>query len=61
MTQYDYERQAWVVDWRYKDCGHPKAMDCGCYGRQHDGQRVDAETRQRMVREFVEEVTTVVN
>lgn len=61
MTRYDYNRQAWTKDWRYRDCGHPETMDCECYGRKHAGERVDAETRQRMIREFVEDLTAVVS
>ena len=37
-TRYDYENQAWVVDGRYVRCGHPDNMDCGCYGREHEGE-----------------------
>ena len=36
---YDYDRQAWVRNGRYVNCGHPKSMDCGCYGRLHMGER----------------------
>lgn len=35
---FDYENQAWVIDGRYQRCGHPEAMDCGCYGRAHAGE-----------------------
>jgi len=38
MTTYDYERQAWVRAGRYLRCGHPHEMDCGCYGRVHEGE-----------------------
>lgn len=38
-TRYDYERQAWVVAGRYVRCAHPESMDCGCYGRVHEGER----------------------
>jgi hypothetical protein len=42
--QFDYERQAWtaVVYGRrvYVRCGHPEAMPCGCYGREHAGEEV---------------------
>lgn len=37
MTEYDYERQAWIVDGRYVDCAHPAGMACNCYGRSHAG------------------------
>ena len=35
---FDYKRQAWAKDGRYVRCGHPDSMDCGCYGRTHEGQ-----------------------
>lgn len=37
INGYDYDLQAWVVDGRYFNCGHPVGMDCGCYGREHEG------------------------
>jgi hypothetical protein len=38
MHGYDYDKQAWVVDGKYVECGHPKTMDCRCYGRIHAGE-----------------------
>ncbi|KKN83830.1 hypothetical protein LCGC14_0294830 [marine sediment metagenome] len=38
---FDYERQAWVKDGRYIRCGHQEKMDCRCYGRLHEGERVN--------------------
>ncbi len=35
---YDYDKQAWVLDGVSIDCGHPKDMDCGCYGGLHAGE-----------------------
>jgi hypothetical protein len=35
---FDYTRQAWVKDGRYLRCGHPEPMNCGCYGREHEGE-----------------------
>lgn len=50
---FDYEHQAYVVNGRYADCGHPKAgalmgagspnpggrfPGCDCYGRAHAGE-----------------------
>ncbi len=35
---YDYKNQAWVVDGKYMDCGHPQTMNCNCYGRLHKNQ-----------------------
>jgi hypothetical protein len=40
MTAYDYKNQAWVKDNRYVRCGHPESMDCGCYGKVHEGELV---------------------
>ena len=34
---YDYDRQAWVKDGMYLRCGHPQAMQCGCFGREFAG------------------------
>ena len=38
---YDYEKQAWVENYRYIACNHPKDMDCKCYSRDHAGELVD--------------------
>lgn len=57
MNGYDYDRQAWVIDGRYQDCGHPKPDAivpmtgrpmgvCGCYGRAHAGERTEAKARR---------------
>lgn len=35
---YDYDKQAWVQKGKYVRCGHPEEMDCGCYGREHEGE-----------------------
>ena len=35
---YDYDKQSWVQNGVYVECGHPKDMDCGCYGRLHAGE-----------------------
>ena len=35
INGYDYKNQAWVLNGRYVECGHPSSMDCGCYGREH--------------------------
>ena len=37
----DYTKQAWVLNGRYMDCGHPDDMDCGCWGRVHEGEEVE--------------------
>jgi hypothetical protein len=40
LNGFDYDRQAWVKDGRYVRCGHPETMQCGCYGREHEGEQV---------------------
>ena len=35
---FDYRNQAWIVGGKYRDCGHPEDMDCGCFGRKHKGE-----------------------
>jgi len=41
---YDYDRQAWVIDGRYQDCGHPFGdARCRCYGRLHEGEQTTAQ------------------
>jgi hypothetical protein len=39
---YDYVAQAWVVNGRYKPCGHPNAMHpmC-CFAGEHAGEIAD--------------------
>lgn len=50
MSVYDYQNQAWLVDWVYQDCGHPEAMDCDCYGRLHAGQPASDAIRGEIAR-----------
>jgi hypothetical protein len=38
VNGYDYVHQAWVADGKYVRCGHPKSMQCNCYGRLHEGE-----------------------
>jgi len=38
LNGYDYTNQAWVVDGKYVRCGHPDGMNCGCYGKRHEGE-----------------------
>ena len=38
---YDYEKQVWIRDGVYVNCGHPQSMNCGCYGRAHAGERAE--------------------
>lgn len=35
---FDYEHQAWVMNGKYVKCGHPDSMECGCYGKDHEGE-----------------------
>lgn len=39
INGYDYINQAWVLKSVYIRCGHPDEMDCGCYGRAHEGEK----------------------
>jgi hypothetical protein len=38
VNGFDYEHQAWVREGKYMRCGHPETMQCGCYGREHEGE-----------------------
>lgn len=42
INGFDYKNQAWVKDGKYVRCGHPESMNCGCYGREHEGQSTKA-------------------
>ena len=35
---YDYEKQVWIKDGKYQNCGHKAEMNCGCYGRIHKNE-----------------------
>ena len=37
---YDYDKQSYVRQGRWVDCGHPEDMECECYGRLHHGERL---------------------
>lgn len=39
---YNYDKQAWVMYGVYQKCGHTNE-DCGCYGRDHQGEHCDCE------------------
>lgn len=42
MPTFDYRNQAWIDHTgRYVRCGHPAQMNCGCYGRTHEGEQAD--------------------
>ena len=41
VNGYDYDRQAWVRNGLYVRCGHPEQMNCGCYGRIHEGEKTN--------------------
>jgi len=36
---FDYENQVWIKGGRYQDCGHPKHMNCKCFGRLHKNKK----------------------
>ena len=36
---FDYENQVWIKGGRYQDCGHPKHMNCKCFGRLHKDEK----------------------
>lgn len=38
---YDYNKQVWIVNGVYMDCGHRPEMKCGCYGRKHAGEKAE--------------------
>lgn len=38
INGFDYNNQAWVENGKYVRCGHPKKMNCRCYGRIHEGE-----------------------
>ena len=39
INGFDYKNQAWVKNGLYVKCGHPKSMECNCYGRLHEGEK----------------------
>ena len=41
MFGFDYKRQAWFDDGVYVSCGHSEFVQCGCYGRLHEGEPVE--------------------
>jgi len=40
LNGFDYTNQAWVIDGKYVTCGHSINMNCGCYGRIHEGEMI---------------------
>lgn len=36
---FDYANQAWVVNGKYVRCGHLETMNCGCFGKDHAGDK----------------------
>ena len=42
LDGYDYTNQAWYKNGVYIRCGHPDTMNCECYGKIHEGQKVSA-------------------
>ena len=41
INGYDYQNQSWVKDGKYIKCGHPKEMNCNCYGRKNEGKETE--------------------
>jgi hypothetical protein len=37
---FDYENQVWIKGGKYQDCGHPKHMNCKCFGRLNKNKKV---------------------
>ena len=37
VNGYDYHNQAWVLHGRYVACGHPKDINCNCFGKVNAG------------------------
>ena len=40
LNGYDYDRQSWYMNGVYIRCGHPDSMQCDCWGRLHEGEKV---------------------
>ena len=40
INGFDYQLQCWVINGIIQRCGHPDLMKCGCYGRDHAGERI---------------------
>jgi len=36
---FDYEKQVWIKNGVYQNCGHKQEMDCRCFGRIHSGEK----------------------
>jgi len=57
---FDYEKQVWVITGGvYADCGHrpskPGHSSCGCYGREHGGELMDAATERHLRRQIADD------
>ena len=50
---FDYENQVWIKGGRYQDCGHPKHMNCECFGRKHKGEKA-------IITDYLEELAEVI-
>jgi len=46
MSGFDYENQAWVLDGKYLGCGHSPKTNCGCYGKEHKGEKTVAPKKE---------------
>ena len=47
INGYDYDNQAWALDGKYVRCGHPEDMDCGCYGKEHEGEKTQKKEKEQ--------------
>ena len=59
--QFDYENQAWYEDTTgtYIKCGHPSTMDCGCFGKLHEGEKVTGYLEMNEIFDTVEELAGI--
>ena len=59
--QFDYENQAWYEDTTgtYIKCGHPCTMDCGCFGKLHEGEKVTGYLEMNEIFDTVEELAGI--
>jgi len=37
---FSYEHQCWIKEFVVMRCGHPATMNCGCFGKKHQGEQV---------------------
>ncbi len=34
---YDYNHQCWIINFLIQPCGHPKELNCHCFGKINAG------------------------